>query len=94
MGGLAEVRPHRRKRESLSGAVEIGGNHADLGGDADGAAAVGVFAPLFRAEAAVIETKHRDRRAHDIHRVGTDRSRLNEIHDAPRKLAFAHSVEP
>jgi hypothetical protein len=86
---LVEVGPHRRKREALSGAVEIGGNYTDLGGDANGAATVGIFAPLFPAEAAVIKTKHRHCRTHDIHGIGTDRSGRNEILDPPRKFAFA-----
>ena len=41
MRSLAEVGADGRKFLAVAGAVEIGGDHADFRGDADGAAAVG-----------------------------------------------------
>ena len=89
MRSFVEVSPHGRELEPLSGSVEIGGNDTDFGGDADRAAMIGVLARLFVTKAAVIESEHGDCRSHHVHRVGRGRSRLNEIHNALRKLALA-----
>ena len=89
MRGLAEVSPHRRKLEPLSGAMEIGRNDTDFGRDTDRAAMIGILARIFVAKTAVIEPEHGDGRSHHVHRIGRVGRRLNEVHDPARKVALA-----
>ncbi len=88
MRSFAQIVSHRRERVALAGAVEVGGNHADFGGNADGTAVVGIYTRAFLAEAAVIKTKHRNRRAHHIHGIRVSRSGLDKIHNPLGKFAF------
>ena len=82
VGGFGEIVADGGKVFALAGAVEVGDDHWDLRTDGEGDLAVGVLVGLTGLGALVVEAKHGDAGADDVHGVGIFGGGLEEVDDA------------